>query len=174
MTTIEKICPICNSNFQASLTEHNRGNARVCSRKCAHRSSSLKNIQRKEPNVKCSFCNKDFYISNSKRKNSKSGLHFCCREHKDLAQRIESNITAIHPPHYKDGKYSEYRIYAIKHYGAKCQLCGYNKYDGILEVHHKDYNRNNNDINNLLVCCPTCHREQHLVNGKLLFTFKDF
>ena len=168
MTTIEKLCPICNTTFQASLTEHNRGNARVCSRLCAHRSASLRNIKHKEPNVKCSYCNKLFYISDSKRKNSKSGLHFCCKKHKDLAQRVENGFFELHPTHYGSGR-TGYRAKAFYTYGEKCQLCGYDRHPGILQVHHKDKDRNNNQIENLLVCCPNCHAEQHLVEGVLSF-----
>jgi hypothetical protein len=173
MKTITRKCLVCDLEFNAPIREVNRGNGKVCSRDCARKRARQSNIKHHTPNVKCSFCNKEFYLSASKMKNSKSGLYFCCREHKDLGQRISSGINDIHPPHYKSGKYGEYRKYAIQHYGSLCQLCGYNKYEGVLEVHHKDYNRLNNDINNLIVCCANCHKEQHLINGKVIYQYKD-
>jgi predicted restriction endonuclease len=51
-----------------------------------------------------------------------------------------------------------YRRYALRTYGEKCELCGYNKYKEALEVHHIDKNRRNNNIKNLMVLCPNCHR----------------
>ena len=169
MKTIEKRCPICDKLFEASIKEVNRGNAKVCSRKCGRISSSLKNTKLKQPNVKCSYCSKDFYLSPSKIKSSKSGLHFCCREHKDLAQRIEFDMKDLWPIHYKTGKYASYRTNALQHYGSRCQLCGYDKHECVLQIHHIDHNRENNLLTNLLVCCPTCHVEQHILDNKVQF-----
>ena len=41
----------------------------------------------------------------SKLEKSKSGLYFCCREHKDLAQKINAgeSFKSIRPTHYKNG-----------------------------------------------------------------------
>ena len=52
--------------------------------------------------VECAYCNKKFIKSNSKLNNSKSRLYFCCRKHKDLAQRLDSGeqFAKIRPSHY--------------------------------------------------------------------------
>lgn len=48
-----------------------------------------------------------------------------------------------------------------------CERCLYNKYE-ILVVHHKDRNRNNNELGNLELLCPNCHAEEHnLENNRL-------
>ena len=59
----------------------------------------------------------------------------------------------------KDGA-STYRTRALKHYGCKCAICGF---DNILalEVHHIDKDRENNSISNLKVLCANCHRITH-------------
>ena len=44
-----------------------------------------------------------------------------------------------------------------RRYGKRCLICG--DYWGI--IHHKDCNRNNNDINNLMPLCIICHRRWH-------------
>jgi predicted nucleic acid-binding Zn ribbon protein len=44
--------------------------------------------------------------------------------------------------------------------GPTCERCGYNRI-GILQVHHKDQNRQNNALNNLELVCPNCHYEEH-------------
>jgi hypothetical protein len=122
--------------------------------------------------VSCSLCKLEFNVSQS-RYNTKSGLHFCCREHKDKAQRIESGFTSLHPPHYGDGSYY-YRKIAFRFYLHKCELCGYDKITKILEVHHIDKNRKNNNIINLIILCPICHRILtlklgYLENRKLIY-----
>ena len=74
--------------------------------------------------VKCAYCGKEFLKPASKLK-SKNDLYFCCREHKDLAQRVESGtqFDLMRPNHYKDGKY-RYRDNALFHYKNECAICG--------------------------------------------------
>jgi hypothetical protein len=47
----------------------------------------------------------------------------------------------------------------LKHI-KKCQICGNDKE---LEIHHKDKNIRNNDINNLIKLCRRCHM---LIDGR--------
>ena len=51
---------------------------------------------------------------------------------------------------------SAYRKKAFKHYAPVCVRCGYNNILA-LEVHHKDKNRKNSDIENLEILCANCH-----------------
>lgn len=39
----------------------------------------------------------------------------------------------------------------------KCARCGYNEFLCSLQVHHEDGDRNNNDIDNLILLCANCH-----------------
>ena len=42
----------------------------------------------------------------------------------------------------------------------KCESCGINEWMGkkiLLELHHKDGDRYNNQLNNLQILCPNCH-----------------
>ena len=59
----------------------------------------------------------------------------------------------------KEGAFS-YRERALKKYGAVCFSCGFTNLLA-LEVHHKDKNRDNNSIENLVVLCANCHRIAH-------------
>ena len=52
------------------------------------------------------------------------------------------------------------KVRLVKERGVICERCGYNKLE-ILQVHHKDRNRLNNDLNNLELICPNCHYEEH-------------
>lgn len=45
-----------------------------------------------------------------------------------------------------------------------CERCEYGKYE-ILNVHHKDRNRQNNDLENLELLCPNCHSEEHYLEN---------
>lgn len=108
----------------------------------------------------CAYCGKEFVRSNSKCENSKTGLMFCCREHKDQAQRIAFGLRQIWPDHYNTGNgISSYRLKAFNHYMHECAICGWNEDERILEVHHKDSDRAHNDLDNLIILCPTCHRK---------------
>lgn len=110
--------------------------------------------------VKCAYCNQDFYIRASRAGLSKSGLNFCCREHKDLAQRLSSGekFAAMRPTMYGNGE-RMYRDIAFRSLPHRCDCCGWDEDERILEVHHIDSNRDNNVLDNLAILCPTCHRK---------------
>ena len=110
--------------------------------------------------VECAYCHKKFIKNNSSLKNSKSGLFFCCRQHKDLAQKIQSgdSFKKIRPEHYKNGK-TVYRINAFREYPHKCSVCNWDEDEDVLEVHHIDKNRQNNNLENLIILCPICHKK---------------
>lgn len=58
----------------------------------------------------------------------------------------------------------------LAEYGATCQECGWNTYPDVLQVHHIDKNRNNHDLTNLAVLCPTCHMVFHYLDQSGLYT----
>lgn len=59
------------------------------------------------------------------------------------------------------------KIRLLENRGKQCERCEYKKHE-ILHVHHKDKNRNNNDINNLELICPNCHAEEHYFENSWL------
>lgn len=167
MKTITQSCQTCKENFEAQLREVNRGNGKYCSKVCSNEGVKKKLLERSAliniPNVECSYCKKMFYKNNSKKQNSRSNFHFCCREHKDLAQRIEFGLKKIQPSHYGEIM-TDYRELAKRYKKLICERCQYDKYPEILEVHHRDRNRKNNTIENLEILCPRCHCEEHFLN----------
>lgn len=59
------------------------------------------------------------------------------------------------------------KIRLLEKRGKFCEKCGYNKYE-ILQVHHKDRDRENNNLNNLELMCPNCHYEEHYLKKSWL------
>lgn len=51
--------------------------------------------------------------------------------------------------------------------GKRCERCDYAKFE-ILQIHHKDKNRNNNILENLELICPNCHYEEHFLEKSWL------
>lgn len=50
----------------------------------------------------------------------------------------------------------------LKHRGDECEMCGHHPFfKSSLDVHHRDGDKNNNDPENLMTLCPSCHRELH-------------
>lgn len=156
---ITRSCNYCQEEYQAELRYLNRGQGIYCSRKCSSLGVSKKKTKQHEPNSVCAYCNVSFYRQQSHKASSKSGLFFCCREHKDISQRI-GGIKEIQPPHY-GVELAKYRKKALAFYPNECRKCGYKKYVEVLEVNHVDCDRSNNDISNLEILCPTCHSEYH-------------
>lgn len=150
----------CQNFYEAEARYLNRGQGRFCSQRCANlQIAKDRSNGSKTPNLVCAYCSKKFYRSPSKMSRSRSGLYFCSREHKDLSQRI-GGIPEIQPTHYGNGT-KLYRALAFRNYPHECSRCGYNKHPEILEVNHIDCNRENNDLSNLEILCPNCHKEYH-------------
>jgi len=63
----------------------------------------------------------------------------------------------------------------IEYKGGKCCICGYNRYQGALDFHHKDpqtkdlnlsynkhsFNKVKNELDKCILVCSNCHREIH-------------
>lgn len=169
--TITKICQHCNKEFEASLKEHKRGNAKYCSKNCSH--ASRRGVTLTVPNRECDFCNKPIHRTKFGLTLSKSGFYFCSRACKDKAQSHEnsSNFLAMLPSHYKMLG-TAYRKMAFRNKIPACEKCGYDKFVEILQVHHKDRNRQNNTLENLEILCPTCHEEEHFLHSDGRYTYK--
>ena len=50
----------------------------------------------------------------------------------------------------------------LKHRRDSCESCGYHPFWKMsLDVHHRDEDKLNNDPDNLMTLCASCHRELH-------------
>jgi 5-methylcytosine-specific restriction endonuclease McrA len=161
--TIDRNCDWCQKQYLAKTHRLRSGKGLYCSYECGIKARSFAQNKDKIPNVTCAYCGIEIYRNPTKLKKSKSKLYFCCREHKSIAQRI-GGIKEIHPPHYSDSLKS-YRDKAFRFLDNKCNRCNYDECPAILQVHHKDKNRNNNELNNLEILCPNCHALHHYLDG---------
>lgn len=75
------------------------------------------------------------------------------------------------------------RVMLVEYMGGKCIHCGYDKYFGALEAHHKDPNEKDFDFtkkqtaswerikaegDKCILLCSNCHREEHArIRGEL-------
>ena len=67
-----------------------------------------------------------------------------------------------------------YRKLAFEHYDPLCAHCGFG-ITAVLEVAHIDGNRQNNDISNLAILCPNCHKmlDLDLISNELIVQMRD-
>jgi len=147
-------------------------------------------LYQRKPNTNCIICNKAIYRRPSILESNK-GHVFCslsCRGiysrkespcivcgkpilaglNKKTCSRKCSNINRagikyhLGSPRDKVKSQQALKIRLLKQRGKICERCGYRKYE-ILQIHHKDRNRENNKLNNLELICPNCHYEEHFL-----------
>ena len=138
----EVLNKIYNQNLKRDGT---RSHNYVCSKKCKDKLLYTGKF------VKCGNCNKKIYKTLSTLQKSKSGKNFCDQScSASYWNKILKN---------KGGTYRQIAFNAVRK--IECALCGYS-IKRVLQVHHIDKNRKNRNIKNLIILCPTCHREVHL------------
>jgi len=148
---------------------------------------------KRNPNINCPVCSKAIYRRPSQ---VNKGRVFCssicygigCRKEKPCAvckkpilsslnkktcSRACANIQRagikyhLGSPRDKVKSQQALKLRLLKVRGIKCERCNYRKYE-ILQVHHKDRNRNHNELNNLELICPNCHYEEHFLEKSWL------
>lgn len=149
----------------------------------------------RNPNTFCLVCSKPVYKRKSQIKKNK-GRVFCSSICYGIASRKEQPCVICGQPilagknkktcsrscsnklragiKYRTGQrkdkvksYKMLKMRLLKIRGQKCQRCGYNRYE-ILQVHHKDKNHTNNELDNLELICPNCHYEEHYLENSWL------
>lgn len=153
--TITRPCNYCQESYQAEQRYLNRGQGYYCSRRCSGYAIQS-SIPKAPPNVTCAHCGISFYKNAFRVEHNKNDVHFCTRQHKDLAARLESGDNPSRPAHWGSGKTS-YRQRAFRTYGKRCSMCLYSEDSRMLDVDHIDSDRKNNVIDNLQVLCVWCH-----------------
>lgn len=112
---VSRACDNCQEMYSADTRYLNRGQGKFCSRKCSGEWKT-NNTRSKDPNTECAFCGAHFYRMLSK-KNSKSGLYFCSKEHQNLGF-LDRNIDVT------PGPSSLPTITGKKFYYSECTILG--------------------------------------------------
>ena len=150
---------------------------------------------KRKPNTICSVCGKPIYRRPIQLKRTQ-GRAFCgkicygisCRNEKPCvicgtpilsgankktcsracANRHREGIKyKLNRPHDKVEYYRGLKLRLFEQRGKICERCGHNVFE-ILQIHHKDRNRNNNALENLEIICPNCHAAEHYMKNSWL------
>ena len=108
----------------------------------------------------CEYCGKEFPLYEN------SGGKYCC--HKCWASATKEKTIKEWETGESNGCDKRYRLsptikeYIIKERGCKCEKCGFSGFNPytkktILQIHHKDGDATNTNVENLEVLCPNCH-----------------
>ncbi len=152
-------CKICDKKFYTKPSYLKLGWGKYCSIKCK------RIAQLKGKFVKCHTCGKKTWKAPKALKHSKSGNFFCCKS----CQTIWRNQYYSGPkhPNWKGGEHRQYRKILLKNGKTPvCQICGL-KDKRVLIAHHKDRNRKNQTIENLIWLCLNCHHLVHHYNKSI-------
>jgi len=152
-------CKICNKEFYGKPSHIKRGWAKFCSKKCQNKS------QTKGRHVKCEECEKSIWRMPKELKKSKSGRFFCSRSCRTIwNNRLSSGEKH---PNWRGGRYIDYKNMLVQSNVKRiCKLCRTSD-KRLLIAHHKDRNRKNHDIGNLVWLCHNCHHLVHNYNLKI-------
>lgn len=142
------LCGICGKDFYVKPSHQKMGWGKYCSAACRTKA------QFNGGSVNCTICGKSIYRSKAQQKNSDSGKFFCsksCQTH----WRNGFFIGEKHP-NWINGESAYRRILKSFNKNPKCLRCGLTD-ERILNAHHLDHNRLNNDGSNLVWVCLNCH-----------------
>ena len=145
-------CRVCGQEAFVKPSHQKNGFGKYCSQKC--NAESQKNGQM----FPCHICGKQVYRSLKFQQRSKSNKFFCTKS----CQTVWRNLTYVGEDHanWKGGS-SSYRD-ALRRTQVP-RICARCKSDDTrtLSAHHKDRNRQNNSISNLIWLCYNCHYLVH-------------
>lgn len=156
------ICTGCNQEYNCPTRKFNfavkNGRNLYCSNNCYH------NHKKKLHSIltECKNCGKEIWKQNSAVSNSKTGNLYCSRSCAASTNNTLFKKWKNHPS-YKNGIGGYRGLMFSSVDNPKCEECGYNNILA-LEVHHKDRDRTNNELDNLQILCCNCHTIKHKLN----------
>lgn len=149
-------CGICSAEFYVKPSHIKLGYGKYCSTKCMGLG------RRQGKYVLCNICDKEIWKMPKALKKSKSGKFFCGKSCQTKWRNKE--FSGIKHPNWRGGEFTYYRIMKENKIRPICHNCGY-KNKRALVIHHKDQNRRNNSISNLIWLCRNCH---YLIHSKII------
>jgi predicted nucleic acid-binding Zn ribbon protein len=161
-----KFCSkLCYNNWQRNQPKRNRllEGVKQTQVKCLLDSCANNVIKRYNTLQKfCSLHCASIYRAESLKQATflKSPLCLLCAKHTGNKNKKFCNNECWSKYRRKNSFNVDYRVYAFNHLPNKCADCKIETLD-VLEVHHIDQNRSNNDLSNLLILCANCHLIRH-------------
>lgn len=143
------VCKQCDVVFYAKPNRVNRGWGLYCSNKCKH--TSLRTGSEKQ----CANCKNTIYKNLTDQNRSRSKQFFCGKSCQAKWRNHNIAIGSEHP-NWKTGISSYRDLMKRQDTELMCTKC-LTKDSRILAVHHKDKNRQNNNLDNLIWLCHNCH-----------------
>lgn len=143
-------CQVCSTEIW--VPKHLLNKRKFCSTECVQNTARTKVV------VLCDGCQEPVERSLGRLihpTRAKSGYIFCTQKCKSQSQRV-GGIKEIQPSHYGTGL-TKYRRVALARLKNECSRCEYREHTAMLDVHHIDGNRSNNQLHNLEILCVWCH-----------------
>lgn len=152
---INKICKACGKEFY--VPNYRKDTAKFCSLQCQNHTQYNRFI------FTCKECGKKCDASPSRKNYKKKFCSIECmvkksKNEKERRQIIKS-VNTINKRYLKQNRSLRRHVFKLK--DKKCSMCGYSEYEFCLDIHHIDFNSNNNSIENLDILCCLCHRILH-------------
>lgn len=149
---VDVICDGCNITFQRERRVNTwflkKGRKQYCTKECYY------NIVNTSIETNCLKCEKA--ITKPKRVFIKNNGNCFCSKSCSISFNNSKRIKEKHP----NWKGAGYRNLALNNQEVKCHFCDYSIKE-VLQVHHKDFDRKNNSLENLIIVCPNHHMEIH-------------
>lgn len=83
------------------------------------------------------------------------------------SRSIQPTVAPTPEPIITTNTIENYRNEVLRLVNIERAICGWKEDKDILEVHHVDENRSNNELDNLRILCPICHRK--ITSHKYIF-----
>lgn len=145
----DRVCEECGAGFRAHQCQINRGGGRFCSTGCGVSWRNKRDNPSKRPEARAKISRNHADVSG--RKNPMFGRRGILAPGWIDGRRLNDDGS-------KNTRDEPYRALALKRKPRVCEYCGVAPSElRRLNVHHKDRNRANNNIENLEVLCVECH-----------------
>lgn len=80
--------------------------------------------------------------------------------HANPDKRVKQYMRGTDHPNYRTGRWTSRSVYRRMVVRDKCSVCGKN--EGQIDAHHKNHDHFDNDPDNLMVLCASCHSRLHM------------
>lgn len=153
---VSKICEACGKEYLVQF--YRKDKTKFCSKNCSNHLQYEKRI------INCKTCNNEFTLSKSRfDKNIRYCSTECRMNDPEVKTEKERRRQSILYKRAQNGYYKSrnFKKYLLNHYIPFCQICGFSEYKECIDIHHVDFDCNNNIEENVIFVCVMCHRKIH-------------